>query len=119
MRRKPTNPELIRTIAVLRKRSREKKAPIWSALADYLTKPRRSRVAVNLSRIFRNTSSGDTVVVPGKVLGSGALGHNVVVAAFGFSSGAEEKIVKAGGKCLRIPELIEANPKGTKVKILR
>jgi len=59
------------------------------------------------------------VVVPGKVLGAGNLDHPVSVAAFSFSTQARLKISKARGKCLSISELIEVNPKGSNVKIMK
>lgn len=83
-----------------------------------LSKPKRRRVAVNLSRINRYTKENDEVIVPGKVLGSGVINHPVKVAAFTFSDKARSKIIKAKGKCLTIPELAEMNPKGSNVKII-
>ena len=113
-----TNPELVKLIRLLRKKSRENKAAIWRDLAERLSKPKRRRIVVNVSRLNRYTESGDTVVVPGKVLGAGSIKHPVKVAAFAFSEQARLKIVKAKGKCVTIPELVESNPKGTDVKII-
>ncbi|MCX8171893.1 MAG: 50S ribosomal protein L18e [Candidatus Bathyarchaeota archaeon] len=119
MRRvKATNPNLMRLLYILRKAARKNKAEVWRTAAEYLSKPRRRRVAVNLSRINRYTRDGDVVMVPGKVLGSGLITHSVTVAAFAFSNQARQKIVGAKGKCLSIPELIELNPKGSNVKII-
>jgi large subunit ribosomal protein L18e len=58
------------------------------------------------------------VVVPGKVLASGELDHEVSVAALSFSKAAREKIEKAKGKALTIMELVSKNPKGTKVMLM-
>jgi len=113
-----TNPELIRLIRFLRKKSRENEAPIWRRVAEILSKPKRRRIAVNISRISRYTKENDEVVVTGKVLGSGIINHPVKVAAFDFSNQARSKIMKAKGKCLTIAELAEMNPKGTNVKII-
>lgn len=113
-----TNPELVKLIRLLRKKSRENKAAIWKDLAERLSKPKRRRIVVNVSRLNRYTESGDTVVVPGKVLGAGSINHPIKVAAFAFSEQARLKIVKAKGKCITIPELVESNPKGTDVKII-
>jgi large subunit ribosomal protein L18e len=71
-----------------------------------------------VSRINRHTEKDDVVVVPGKVLGAGKLGHPVTVAAFTFSETAKYIILKVRGKCLTIPDLVEKNPKGSKVKII-
>lgn len=113
-----TNPELISLIRLLRKAARENNANIWRAVAEHLSKSRRRRIAVNVSRINRYTQDGDEVIVPGKVLGAGLITHPVKVAALGFSEQARRKIIEAKGKCLSIPELIKLNPKGSNVKII-
>jgi len=113
-----TNPELITLIRTLRKSSRENKVKIWRDIADRLARSKQRRAAVNVSRLNRHTKDGETVVVPGKVLGAGEIDHPIKVAAFAFSKQAESKILGAKGKCLSIQELIERNPKGTNVKII-
>ncbi|RLI34371.1 50S ribosomal protein L18e [Candidatus Bathyarchaeota archaeon] len=112
------NPERLRTIKLLKKLARKHEAKIWWRLAEFLEKPKRRRVAVNVSRINRYTKPGDVAVIPGKALGAGIIDHPVTVAAFNFSEKAKRKIEAAGGKCLTIEELAEANPKGSNVKIL-
>jgi len=116
---KTTNPELIQIIRLLKQESRAKQAAIWLDIAEYLSKSRSGRIAVNLSTINRNTKKSDVVVVPGKILGSGTINHAVTVASFGASEKAKEKLVSAKAKYLSIPELLEKNPKGTNVKIIR
>jgi len=115
---KSTNPELINLIRSLRKKTRESEAKIWRAVADYLSHSRRRRIAVNLSKLNRHTVTGETVVVPGKVLGAGQINHSLNVAAFAFSEQARSKILKSKGKCMSIPELMDKNPKGSGVKII-
>ena len=116
---KTTNPELVQVIRLLKRVSRENQAPIWHDLADCLSKTRSQRVAVNLSKINRNSKRADTIVVPGKVLGSGSINHAVTVASFGVSEKAKAKLAAAKGKFVSIPELLEKNPKGSDVKIIR
>ncbi len=113
----PTNIHLRLLITRLRKAARQNEAMVWRRVAELLARPRRQRIAVNISRINRYTKEGDVVVVPGKVLASGELDHGVVVAAWAFSKKAEEKISRKG-KCITIDELLEANPRGTGVKII-
>ncbi len=114
-----TNPELIQLIRFLKKQSREKDAGIWHDVAEYLSKPSRQAVTVNLSRINRHTEKGSTVVVPGKILATGTLNHSVTVAAFSASAKAQEKLKAAKAKYVSIPELVEKNPTGSNVKIIR
>ncbi len=116
---KTTNPELIKLIRFLKKQGREKDAGIWYDVAEYLSKPSRQHITVNLSKINRYTEKGNTVVVPGKILASGTLSHAVTVAAFGASERAQEKMKTARTKYLSITDLVEKNPTGSDVKIIR
>jgi len=115
---KATNPELIKLIRTLRKESRESEVEIWRYIADRLSHSRSSRVAVNVSRLNRYTKKGETVAVPGKLLGAGKIDHPINVAAFAFSDQARTKILRAKGKCLSILDLMKNNPKGTNVKVI-
>ncbi|MDR0372914.1 MAG: 50S ribosomal protein L18e [Nitrososphaerota archaeon] len=116
---KTTNPQLIELISVLRKTSREQEAPIWLDIADYLAKTRSRRVAVNLSNINRHTEEADVVVVPGKILASGTLNHSITVASFEVSTATKAKLATSKSTYITISELLERNPKGSKVKIIR
>jgi large subunit ribosomal protein L18e len=114
-----TNPQINQLIKILKEKSYQEEAPIWKNLARRLEKPTRNQAEVNISRINRHTSDDEIVLVPGKVLGSGALDHKVQVAALDFSKTAEEKITSAGGKCLDITLLMDENPKGTGIRIIK
>ncbi|MCL2359549.1 MAG: 50S ribosomal protein L18e [Nitrososphaerota archaeon] len=116
---KTTNPQLIELIKVLRKTSREQNAPIWLDVADYLAKTRSNRITVNLSNINRHTEKADVVVVPGKILASGTLNHQITVASFEASTAAKTKLEPSKSTYITIQELLEKNPKGSKVKIIR
>jgi large subunit ribosomal protein L18e len=59
------------------------------------------------------------VVVPGKILASGALDHPVTVASFEASDSAKAKLQAAKSKYITIQELLEENPQGSNVKIIR
>jgi large subunit ribosomal protein L18e len=117
-RTRSTNPLLQELVDSLLEKTREVGSPIWRDLAKRLSKSSKRRAEVNISRIARNTQKGDMVAVPGKVLGSGSIGHPVVVAAFGFSKQARQKILAAGGECLTFKDMMDKNPKGTNVKII-
>lgn len=112
------NPTRIDLIRNLRRKATTEKSQVWDKVASELDRVRKNRREVNLHKINKHTDKGDTVVVPGKVLGSGGLSHEVNIAAFRFSEGALVKIKAAGGKALEISELAEDNPKGTGVKII-
>lgn len=114
----PTDVNLRRLIRYLRKKSKEENVKIWKDIAWRLERPRRQRAEINVSKINRYTKEGDMIIVPGKVLGAGKLGHRVIVAAWQFSETAKEKIINAGGEAITIEELIERNPKGSGVIIM-
>jgi large subunit ribosomal protein L18e len=113
-----TNPELVNVVNFLKKQSRENNVGIWRDAAERLSKPRRNALAVNVSRLNRYTHKSETVIVPGKVLGTGRIGHPLTVGAFAFSAKAREKIEAAKGKCLSLDGLVRKDPKGSKVKII-
>ncbi len=110
----PTNPVLLETLETLQ----EQEAPIWNTVAENLGKVNRKRPEVNLSDIERFAEEGDTVVVPGKVLGAGRLTKEVKVAAFKASSGARKKIAEEG-EFVYIQDLVEDNPDGSEVKVIK
>jgi len=111
-----TNPNLMVLIEGLRDRGYQENVPLWVSLSKRMSKPTRHQCEVNISKINRFTKDGDTIVVPGKVLGSGELDHKVTVAAFKFSDKAKVKIDKVG-ETLTINELVEKNPKGSNIRI--
>lgn len=93
--------------------------PIWKKVAYELQKPRRSRIEVNTSKLETLAKQSGTVIVPGKVLGSGAISKKMTVAAFSFSGSARKLIENAGGKTISIDALHQSNPSGKDVMILK
>ena len=114
-----TNPRIISLILTLKERANENSAPLWRDIAKRLEMPSRNYAAVNISKINRHTADDDVLLIPGKVLGAGLLDHPVTVAALTFSDSAVDKITEAGGKCLSLEEIMEANPKGSGIRIFR
>ena len=110
----PTNPVLLETIESLE----EKDGNIWKKVAEDLGKVNRKRPEVNISDIERNTEEGDTVVVPGKVLGTGKLTKEITVAAFKSSNSAKKKI-EDEGEFMFIRDLMDENPEGSGVKVVK
>ncbi len=113
-----TNPILKELIRELKKASIDQDVAIWKRVATDLEKSTRSRRIVNLSKISRYTKENETIVIPGKVLGSGDLSHRLNVAAYKFSESALEKLQKIGAKAIPLKELIKENPKGKKIRII-
>lgn len=117
MKKNNKNNELKELIIELRKASIQNKVNIWKRIAEDLEKPSRRRRTVNVYKLNKVTNKDETVIVPGKVLGTGEIEHSINVAAYNFSKEAMEKI-KSKGKALTITELIKKNPKGEKVRII-
>jgi large subunit ribosomal protein L18e len=115
---KSTNPHLRMTVRFLKKAHRQYNAALWATVAELLSRPRRSRVIVNVGELNRLLNDGDIAVVPGKVLGDGELSKKVTVAAWSFSKTAVDKIKAAGGEAITIPELVRRMPKPSGVKLI-
>ncbi|RLF49911.1 MAG: 50S ribosomal protein L18e [Thermoplasmata archaeon] len=115
---KKTNPQLVSTIKMLKKKAWENKARIWKDLAERLERSLSNWAEVNLSRIERCAKDGDVIIVPGKLLGTGVLTKKVTIAAWKVTKSAREKVEKVGGKVISYAELIEKNPKGSGIKIM-
>jgi large subunit ribosomal protein L18e len=113
-----SNPRLRRLIADLKTAARDAGGDVWGDVAERLEKPRRTHAEVNLGRIERYAQEDETVVVPGKVLGSGVLQKDVTVAAVDFSGTAETKIDQVG-ETTTLEQAIENNPDGTDVRVIR
>ena len=114
-----TDPNKTTLIRKLRKAAAKNDTKIWALLAFEMSKSNRRRATVNISHLNRISSPGDILLIPGKVLGSGILYHGLEVAAETFSEVAQKKIRNAGGQCLTIEKLIEKNPKGSQVRIIK
>lgn len=113
-----TNQVVIRMAKDLKKASTKNDAPIWAKLAEYALKPSVARRDINLYRIGQLTKDNDTVVFPGKVLGTGNIPHKITLCSFSISNSAATKIIQNGGKIINYSELIEKNPTGKGVVLL-
>lgn len=102
----------------LKKASLKNDAPIWGKLAEYALKPSVARRDINLNRIGQLTKDNDTVVFPGKVLGTGTVPHKITLFSFSISGAAALKITGAGGSLISYSSLIEKNPTGKGVVLL-
>lgn len=107
------NPFLVRSIILA------KKLKQWDVVAQMLSAPRKKRIEKNLDEINRVTKEGDTLVVPGKVLGKGSVDKKIRVCAFSFSQEALRKLKERKCEVVNIEEEIKINPRYQGVKILR
>jgi len=112
MKRK-RNPEIVETI--LKAKKNEK----WLEVSRILSSPRSRKISINLEKIEKETKEGDTVVIPGKVLGEGDITKKIRVAALSFSGEAEKKLKEKNGEIVTILEEIKVNPKAEGIRILK
>ena len=113
-----TNQVVIRMASDLRKASVANDAPIWRKLAEYALKPSIARRDIYVNRISQLTKENDTVVFPGKVLGTGAISHKITLCSFSISNSAASKVLENGGKIISHTDLIKQNPTGNGVVLL-
>lgn len=102
----------------LHKAAREHGAPIWERLSREALKPGSARRTVNVKKLAQLTSQGQTVAVPGKVLGTGTISHPISLFSFSISEAAAEKISAAGGRVLSGAEAVRASPSGKEVLLV-
>jgi large subunit ribosomal protein L18e len=112
---KKENPVLSTLLGNLMK----EKQPIWRRTAKELSRPRRQKVEVNLSKLESYAADNSVILVPGKVLGSGNITKQITVAAFSFSNSAKKIITAAGGKTISIDTLVKSNPTGRGILLLK
>ncbi|MFW5746264.1 MAG: 50S ribosomal protein L18e [Nanoarchaeota archaeon] len=105
-------------ISALRKAATADGAAVWKRLADELSRSTRAMRAVNVAHLAKHADKDRTLVVPGKVLGTGVMTAPVTVCAFSFSDAAQEKIKAAKGKTMTVEELLKKNPEGKNIKII-
>ena len=113
-----TSQVVIQMARDLKRASSKNDAPIWSKLAEYALKPSVARRTININKIDQLTKDNDTVVFPGKVLGTGNITHKITLCSFSISNSAVSKIIDAGGKIVTYSELIEKTPTGKGVVLL-
>lgn len=113
----PTSERMQNLLITLRKAAAKENAPIWKEARRVLGLPTRMKTEVNIDRIGKYVKEGEIALVLGKVLSDGELRNKITVAAYSFSKVAKEKINKTG-KAITIEELLKANPKGKKVRII-
>lgn len=107
-----TNQELFNVIRDLKQLSSKTGVGVYKAVAGKLSTSASQKVEVNLSKIERFAKDKETLIVPGKVLGTGILTKKVTIVSFKVSDSALKKIEAAGSKFISMEEFIaKPNPK--------
>ena len=113
-----SNTNTIKLVEELKKLSLEKKAPFWKRIAKELEKPTRNAREVNVYKLDKYAKEGETIFVPGKILGTGEINKKINVIGLKFSNSAIEKLNKSGSKIITIQEAIKKYPDGKKMRII-
>jgi len=95
------------------------KHPEWRKISQIISGPNKKYSSVNLKIIEQKTSAGDTIIIPGKVLGTGEVTKKLRVCALDFSETSKEKLEKNNGEVVTILEEIKKNPKASGIKIIK
>ena len=111
--RRKTNPELAETIQFANK------SPPWKELAQILSRSTKKYSSINLWDIEKQTSAGDTIIIPGKVLSSGEVTKKLRICALSISEKAKEKLKASKSEFVTIKEEIIKNPKAEGIKIIK
>ena len=95
------------------------KSPSWIKLAKLLSQSTRKHSSVNLAEIDKQTSLGDSVLVPGKVLSIGEITKKIRICSLGISQEALEKLKKTRSEWISILEEIKIKSKAEGLKIIK
>ena len=112
------NPRKQELIGELKKQASVAKQPLWKRVAFDLEMSSRANKVVNISRINRVTKEGETIIVPGKVLGTGQLDHKLTIAAYSFSKSAMLSIQESKATAVLIRDFVKNDIKGKKVRLI-
>lgn len=110
--RKKTNPILIDTI---REASKNKE---WFKVAKKLASSNSNYSSLNLSQIDKESSEGDTIVIPGKVLSEGDITKKLKICALSISESALKKLKESKSEFVPLIDEIKSNKKAEGIKIL-
>ena len=103
---------------VLARKLWKTKKNIWRDVSKHLMKPSKNKVEINLRRLNKVTSEGESIVIPGKLLGEGELNHKIKVAYYSASKSAKLHLEEKGCDVISIEEMYEQNPTGSNIKII-
>ena len=96
-----------------------KKQEAWKEVAGVLSGPRRNKLCINLEQINKEAKTGETIVVPGKVLSQGEVDKKIKIVAFSFSEKAKEKLLSAKCEVSYILDEIKSNPSAKGIKLMK
>ena len=88
---------------------------LWKRVLELSEVPARSRKTVNLYKINRYSAEGDSIIVPGKVLGEGQMEHKISITAMEFSARALSNLKSSQCRVRKLDEILKE--KGLRIMI--
>jgi large subunit ribosomal protein L18e len=98
--------ERVQRIADIKIDAKSKNAERIRKFIEVATKPRRQRVAVDLSKINKLAKNNENIAVPGKVLGNGNISKQFSIAAVEFSKSSLEKLKNSKCSIVEIKDML-------------
>lgn len=102
--KRKTNSELVDTIMLAKKNNQVE-------IAGILSGPTRKIPSKNLEEIDKEAKEGETIIVPGKILGKGKIDKKIKIIALNFSKSAEAKLKKSKTEFKVIKNVLEKEKK--------
>jgi len=111
--KRKTNPLTLEVIELARKQKS------WLPIAKIVASSTRNYSSLNLEEINKNSIAGETIVIPGKVLGTGEITKKIKLVAISFSEAALKNLKNSKTEYSTLNEEIKRNPEAKGVKILK
>jgi large subunit ribosomal protein L18e len=111
--RKKTNPELVETLKLATNN------PKWLLIAKILSGPTTAQSKINLNQIDKESKTGDTIIIPGKVLSKGDLTKKVKICALSISKEANEKLKDTKSEYTTLLNEINKNKKAEGINLIK
>ncbi len=96
-----------------------KKNKGWMEIAQIISGSTRKYPSVNLKDINKKSADGDTIVIPGKVIGAGELNKRIKICAVKFSSSALDKMKTSKSEAVTLVDEIRKNPRAQGIKVIK
>ncbi|MDE1851473.1 MAG: hypothetical protein KGH69_02165 [Candidatus Micrarchaeota archaeon] len=87
----------------------EKKRKLAARLQAIASMPKRSRIKVNLNKLDLLSKDGESIIVPGKVLGDGTLTKKIRISAVDYSESALAKLKESKSSIVGIAEIAKGD----------
>lgn len=115
----PESNQVILVVKSLEHAAVANKAPIWRSVAKLMKMPKRKKPTMNIEKVAKLVKEGQTVLVPVRLLSLGEVpDFAFTIAVASASVPARAKFAGKKAKLVSILQLLEANPKGSGVRII-